>query len=309
MPVPLRWRYKFERWRDSAGRAFRSERSAGRPRLCPACGTLVGSSATKCHQCGASLTFSLAAASRSLSALLPSESPVTYVILGLNVLLFGVSLLATMRASEGFNLLGGIDGRVLIRLGARQALFILGGQWWRLVMPIFLHGGILHILMNTWVLMDLGPQIEEVYGSARYLFLYVATGIFSFVVSSAWSVVRYGGGGIGVGASGSLMGLIGVMLAITSRRGGAYMQMVRGQIIRWLIYIFAFGILIAGVDNAAHLGGLASGFVLGKVMADRQPGGAEEVKRAQLLGWLSGLLVLVSFGFMLQNYFATSGAP
>ena len=301
MPVPLRWRYKLDRWRDSLAGIFRSQPQAPRPRMCPACGTLVGSTARKCHECGANLTFSLAAASRSLSGLLPTESPITYVILGLNFLLFVVSLLATMRLSQesggqGLNLFGGINGLVLDRLGASRPLVLINGEWWRLVMAIFLHGGILHIAMNTWVLMDIGPQVEEVYGSARYLFLYIATGIAGFLASAI-------SGHFSVGASGALMGLIGLMLAITTRRGGAYMQMIRGQLIRWVVYILVLGFVVSGIDNAAHLGGLAAGFLLGRVMADREPMNATERKRAYALGWAAGLVVVASFAAMLAHYF------
>ena len=301
MPVPLRWRYKLDRWRDSLAGIFRSQPQERRPRMCPACGTLVGSTARKCHECGANLTFSLAAASRSLSGLLPTESPITYVIVGLNFLLFVVSLLATMRLSQesggqGLNLFGGINGLVLDRLGASRPLVLINGEWWRLVMAIFLHGGILHIAMNTWVLMDIGPQVEEVYGSARYLFLYIATGIAGFLASAIT-------GHFSVGASGALMGLIGLMLAITTRRGGAYMQMIRGQLIRWVIYILVLGFVVSGIDNAAHLGGLAAGFLLGRVMADREPMNATERKRAYVLGWAAGLVVVVSFAAMLAHYF------
>ncbi len=269
--------------------------------MCPACGTLVGSEARKCHECGANLTFSLAAASRSLSGLLPTESPITYIIVGLNFLLFVVSLLATMRLSQesggqGLNLFGGINGLVLDRLGASRPLVLINGEWWRLVMAIFLHGGILHIAMNTWVLMDIGPQVEEVYGSARYLFLYIATGIAGFLASAIT-------GHFSVGASGALMGLIGLMLAITTRRGGAYMQMIRGQLIRWVVYILVLGFVVRGIDNAAHLGGLAAGFLLGRVMADREPMNATERKRAYALGWAAGLVVVASFAAMLAHYF------
>jgi rhomboid protease GluP len=293
VPIPLRWRWKLDRWREALRGTFRPQPRPSRPRLCPACGTLVGSTASKCHQCGASMTFSLAAASRSLSGLLPSESPVTYVVLTLNVLLFGVSLLASMRVTQQMNLMGGINGQVLDRLGASEPLpwLFANHQWWRLVMAIFLHGGVLHILMNTWVLMDIGPQVEEVYGSARYLFLYVATGAFGFLASSVT-------GHFSVGASGSLLGLVGLMLAITTRRGGNYMRMVRGQLLRWVAYILVFGLLFSGIDNTAHLGGLGAGFLLGKIMADREPADASERKRAYALGWLAGLTVAGSFAAM-----------
>jgi membrane associated rhomboid family serine protease len=86
--------------------------------------------------------------------------------------------------------------------------------------------------------------------------------------------------------------------AITTRRGGNYMRMVRGQLLRWLAYILVFGLLFSGIDNAAHLGGLGAGFLLGKIMADREPADASERKRAYALGWLAGLTVAGSFAAM-----------
>ena len=104
----------------------------GRPQLCPSCGTLVGANATKCHQCGASLTFSMAAASRSLSSLFPTTAPATYGILGFSCLLYIASLLATMRTNGlqppgGGGIfaifgIGGVDGSVLQRFGASLPL-------------------------------------------------------------------------------------------------------------------------------------------------------------------------------------------
>ncbi len=240
---------------------------------------------------------------RGLLSLLPETSPLTYLILGVNSLLFLVSLMATVSATHSFALLGGIRGDVLLRLGARQSRLIFEGQLWRLVMPIFLHGSLMHFAMNTFVLMDLGPQLEEVYGSARYLFLYVATGILGFVASTAWSLYLYGGGGISIGASGALMGMIGLMLAIAMRRGGAAMRALRSQLVRWVVYILLLGFVIPGTDNAAHLGGLAAGFLLGKIFADREPLTAEERKRAYALAWLAALVVVASFVAMLAGFF------
>jgi rhomboid protease GluP len=236
---------------------------------------------------------------------MPGTSPVTYFVLGLNFLLFGVSLMATIRVGEGFNLMGGISGEVLLRLGARQAYLLFQGEWWRLVMPMFLHGGLMHLMFNSIVLMDVGPQLEELYGSARYLFLYVATGVASFVVSTAWSIYAHAGMGISIGASGALMGLIGLMLAITQRRGGAYMQMIRGQLIRWIIYITILGFFFRA-DHAAHFGGLAAGFLLGRVMEDGEPATPEARKRAYLLAWLAAGLVIASFAAMLLRYFRSA---
>jgi len=310
MPLPIRWRYKLDRWRSDIAARFRSRPApAPRPLLCPACGTLVGAGATRCHQCGASMTFSLAAASRSLSKLMPHATPITYGILGLTCLLYVVSFLATMRRS-GFAVpggglgmifgLGGINGFILDRMGASLPRTLNLEQPWRLVTAIFLHGGLLHIGFNMWVLMDLAPNVEETYGSARFFFIYVVTGAFGFVASSMF-------GNASVGASGAILGLVGVLLAQTIGRQSATMRMRRSQLISWLIYMALLGFLMGGiVDNFAHAGGFAAGFALGKVMADRQPADAAERRLADVLGWTAGLAVAASFVFMLFNYFATA---
>lgn len=302
MDLSPRLRWKLDRFREQMSGLFGSTRKENaRPKLCPACGTLVGSTATKCHQCGASMTFGMAAATRSLGRLLPTTSPATYGILTLSCLLYGVSLLATLRTSGlqapaggGFSALmglGGISGQVLFRLGASLPWPGDLLQPWRLIMASFLHGGLLHIGFNMWVLMDIGPQIEEFYGSARYLFMYVVTGIGAYLLSSLV-------GHFSIGGSGSLLGLIGVLLAITMNRRSASMQMLRSQLIKWLIYIAIMGFMLSGIDNFAHLGGLITGFVLGKYMVDRAPSSPEERKRANLLGWATGLAVAASLALV-----------
>jgi rhomboid protease GluP len=81
--------------------------------------------------------------------------------------------------------------------------------------------------------------------------------------------------------------------------------MLRSQLVYWLIYIGVMGILIPGIDNFAHIGGFVAGFALGKVMIDRKPADVTERKRADALGWAAGIAVIVSFAFMLLNYFST----
>jgi membrane associated rhomboid family serine protease len=296
-------RWKLDRFRKQVTGFFgRGEQQQPRPKLCPACGTLVGAGATRCHQCGASMTFSVAAASKSLGRLLPATSPATYGILGLSCLFYVISLLWTMRLSglqqpSGgplgiLNNLGAINGEVLQRLGASIPLAYDLQEPWRLVMAVFLHGSLLHIGFNMWVLMDIGPQIEELYGSARYFFIYIFTGICGYLVSSYF-------GHFSVGGSGALLGLIGILLAITTGRRSAGMRMLRQQIIRWLIYILVWGLLFPGIDNMAHLGGLASGFILGRIMMDRPPMTPEERKKAYLLGWAATLVVAASMAMMI----------
>jgi rhomboid protease GluP len=301
VPLPVRWRYKLDRWRSQMAQMFHSEPKQMRPRMCPSCGTLIGASATKCHQCGANANFSFAAASRSLGRWMPQTSPVTYAMLAICCVMYALSFIITLRfegssgGGGGLMGLGGIATQISVRLGASLPWAYEIGQPWRLVTAIFLHGGLLHIGFNMWVLMDIGPMVEEMYGSARYFFLFVATGAAGYLASSFF-------GHLSVGASGSLLGLIGVLLAATTGKQHAAAQALRSSLIRWLIYIAVLGLLMSGTDNAAHFGGLVAGYLLGRVMADRSPADLSERQRANLLGWAAGIAVVASFGFMVLNY-------
>lgn len=297
MALSPRTRWKIERFFKKLGGSAAGEADQPRPQLCPACRTLVGAGATRCHQCGANMRFGMAAASRSLGRLMPSTSPATYAILTLSCLLFLVGLLETMSQSgfqeggSGFSALfnfGGISGEVLHSLGASMPLIINLTQPWRFLTAVFLHGSILHIVFNMWFLMDVGPQIEEQYGSARYLFIYVVTGIGGYIASSTV-------GNFSIGGSGALMGLVGVLLAATSGRRSAGAQMLRSRLIYFVVYIAIIGFVMQGVDNWAHGGGLATGFLLGKIMSDRPPSTPQEVRLANALGWIAGLAVVASF--------------
>ena len=301
MALPYRWQWRVEKWKNAMRGLFGGQQQP-RPKICPACGALVGISATKCHECGTSLRFSLAALSKSLEGTIGGEIPVTTLILVVNILLFGVSVVATTQATGSPNLFGNVSARVLYQLGARQSIAILSGQVWRLVMAMFLHGGLFHIGMNSLFFVDIGPQVERLYGSPRYLFIYVCTGICSFLASTVWNLEMYGGFGVGIGASGALAGLIGVMLGMSTRRGGAYARAIRSQMIRMIIYLVVMALLPFGIDNAAHFGGLAAGFVLGRIMADREPANAAERQRAYGLAWISGIIVVASFVLMLLHF-------
>ena len=274
--------------------------------MCAKCGSLAGVGTSHCPQCGANLNFSLAAASKSFSRFLPQTSPATYFIVALCGVLYALSYVLTVRTggggapSGGLFDLGGISGPVLERLGASLPLPFNLAQPWRFITAVFLHGSLLHIGFNLWVLMDIGPMIEELYGSARYFFVFVFTGAFGYVVSAAF-------GHFSIGASGGLLGLIGLLLAVSMGRANSSMQMLRKRLIWFLVYIAVFGLLMRGTDNAAHAGGLVSGFALGKLLSDRRPAGPSEERRAQAMGWIAGIAVAGSFALMLLSYFRGQG--
>ena len=298
MALPYRWQTRLERWKHSLRGIFGGDQ-APRPKLCPACGSLIGISATRCHECGTSLTFSLAAITKKLPIVSNLESPVSTVLLGLNFFLFAIQLMFTIQAGTagGMNILWRLDGISSYRLGAcyGESVFV-DHQWWRLITAMFLHGGLIHIGFNMMTLMQFGPAVEELYGSPRFLFLYTITGAVGFF----FSALR---GHFSLGASGALLGIIGAVLAVTTKRGGAYMRDLRTRLISSLVFLFALGIFGGiGIDNWAHGGGLAAGFLLGELFMDRQPMNNAEKQRAQILGWFAGLAILASFVLMLLHF-------
>ncbi len=206
MALPYQWQMRVERLK----RMFSGWFGGGggdqpRPQLCPACGALVGINATRCHECGTNLRFGLAAWSKGLSEFFGGHAPVTSVILIANVLLFGVSLVRSIKGGGGFGLFGGISGVELYKLGENIPYDWPGWGLWRLILGTYLHGGLLHIGMNMFVFLDIAPVVEEVYGSARFLFLYTACGIGGSLCST------FLGKHPSVGASGAILGIIGLL--------------------------------------------------------------------------------------------------
>ncbi|MGB6833775.1 MAG: rhomboid family intramembrane serine protease [Candidatus Acidiferrum sp.] len=305
MALSYEWQRRLERWKSTVRGLFGFGGDGGqrqpRPQICPACGSLVGISATHCHVCGTSLRFSVAAFSKRFSGVFGEHvAPVTTALLIANFLMLGVSWLSYAAVGEGggLRILWGLSGIQQIRLGMSIPLpyLVATHEWWRLVTAQFLHGGLIHIGFNMMVLMQIGPAVEEVYGSARYLFLYIVTGAFGYVLSAA-------AGHFSLGASAGLLGLVGLMLALTTKRGGSQMRELRSRIITSLVILFALGFTgFMAMDNWAHGGGLAAGFVLGKLFADRQPATANERRRAYALGWLAGLAIVASFVLMIMHY-------
>ena len=144
------------------------------------------------------------------------------LILTINCGLYLATVVFSQRNAQGGGFMS-VDGQTLLAFGAKYRVAILDyGQWWRLVTAGFLHGGLLHIGMNSWVLFDLGAQVEDVYGASRLIVVYFMATVFGFLLSTFWTAA------LSVGASAGIMGLIGAMIAlgvrnrnVVSRRGDA----------------------------------------------------------------------------------------
>jgi rhomboid protease GluP len=225
-----------------------------RPIMCPNCRALLDSKLSVCEYCHTELGASSHREPAFLSKFVPQENFTTMVILLVNFGMFAATLLLTMKNSEGAGFLMQVDGRILRLFGAKDAFFIAHGEWWRLITAGFLHAGVFHILMNSWVLLDLGRHSEEVFGTSRFLVIYFVSNILGFIASLFWSPHA-----ISVGASAAVCGLIGAMIAHGYRTGSSY----RSFYMRWAAIIILIGLMPGfHIDNAAHLGGMAAGFVI-----------------------------------------------
>jgi len=161
------------------------------------------------------------------------------------------------------------DPWTLIRAGAHFRPAVRAGDLWRTVSATFLHGGLLHLVLNTYALYVFGRFVEQLYGSARFFVLYVAAGAIGFVAS-----FYYGKAALSVGASGCIFGLLGAAIAILLVRRGRWPEAWRRGTLMTFAFLAAINIYIGFslpmIDNAAHLGGLGTGLVFGMLLV---PGG------------------------------------
>lgn len=149
---------------------------------------------------------------------------------------------------------------------ANAGILTLNGEWWRLATSLFLHANFPHVALNMWALWNLGRLCERLYGRATFVILYVLCGVSASMWSILWDANRYS-----IGASGAIFGLLGALLAfLTLSRPRVPAQIARAH--RWGTVVFIVLNLVAGalnygVDNAAHVGGLLAGLVLGAILA------------------------------------------
>ncbi|MBV9265081.1 MAG: rhomboid family intramembrane serine protease, partial [Acidobacteriaceae bacterium] len=216
-----------------------------RDRVCPYCGMQLGPRAVDLR------------ASQFAASFLPSANLTAFIILAVNLALFILELVVNSTIFHSSP--GGLSYGVGILLGATDAARIYQqGQWWRLITAGFLHGGFLHIAMNSWSLFILITEVEQFYGTSRLIVAYVFSTFTGFACSVLWSPGR-----MSLGASAACFGLFGIMLAMGLRqRSDPLVQAVRAHYTQWLILGLLMS-LMPGIDMAAHVGGFAGGFLVG----------------------------------------------
>ena len=245
--------------------------------VCVSCGNLVGVNDEKCLTCGR-WNPGLWGYAPALRRLGQDMGFVQVVVWGSAVL-----YIATLLASGG-DILGGRgpfsilspNSLALFLFGASGALPVFGyGRWWTLLSAAWLHGGVLHILFNMLWVRQLGPATAELYGAGRMVMIYTAAGICGFLLSSTAGAylgfMPFGflrGAQLTVGASASIFGLLGALVYYGRRTGSS---MVHREALQYAVVLFVMGLIMTGVDNYAHAGGFAGGWLMASWLDPMKP--------------------------------------
>jgi rhomboid protease GluP len=235
---------------------------------------------------------------------------------------FFVFLLMWRSSGMTGDALWAFPGSVLVAYGAKVNVLIdqHPHQWWRFVTPMFLHGNLLHLLVNMYSLWVIGPYVEKLYGSAKFIFFWVVTGVAG-VVASYLTVVNPGThlGALGrfilktqdapsVGASGALFGLIGVLFVFGIKFRNELPEGFKRAFGTGLLPVILINLFIGFmgsrfIDNAAHLGGLLSGAALALVVSYRRPGERSSLALIWQVLQIAALgLVAISFARVVQHF-------
>jgi rhomboid protease GluP len=142
-------------------------------------------------------------------------------------------------------------------------------QPWRLVSATFLHAGIIHLAFNMWALWDTGRLAERFYGNGQLLLIYAVAGLSGSIASLYFSART----GVSVGASGAIFGVVGCLLAAIFTKARklppGLVASMRSSMLLFVGYSLFMGFVAGFIDNAAHIGGLAGGFVMGLLLAEK----------------------------------------
>lgn len=191
-------------------------------------------------------------------------------------------------------------GISLIKWGADYGPLTLTGDWWRTITCNFIHIGIMHLLMNMYALLYIGLFLEKIIGSRRLITAYFLTGLFSALLSLTVHPET-----ISAGASGSIFGLYGIFLSnliFNHKMERNQRKSLLYSIGIFVVYNLLLGAKEEGIDNAAHIGGLVSGIVLGIMyfFADKN----ESKRVSRYITYVAEIIFLIVFSalFMGQTH-------
>ncbi len=183
---------------------------------------------------------------REKEIMLSGKPRFTMILIVIHLILFALMELAG----------GSQNPYVLILFGAKFNELIVQGEWWRLVTPMFLHIGFIHLLFNNIALYFIGSVAERIYGSLRFLIIYLCAGVAGVIASFYFSP------SLSAGASGAIFGLFGSLLHFGVRYRNLFFRTMGNDVIMIVVLNLAIGLMFPDmIDNFAHIGGLFAGFL------------------------------------------------
>jgi membrane associated rhomboid family serine protease len=218
-----------------------------------------------------------------------STISLTHIIFGINAAVFLAMAFAASNIMD-------FPVPELVRFGANVGALTISGEWWRLLTNIFVHAGIIHIAFNMWCLWNLGALAEALYGRWTYACIYLICGVGASLASAAWHPYVPS-----VGASGAIFGLAGALLAAFKLGEFSVPRSALSGTLRslgaFVVYnlIFGFAFSSFGVDNAAHIGGLVTGLIVGALIALVAPRHEDSLRRATMF---LGVILALGLGAM-----------
>ena len=268
--------------------------------VCPSCGSLVGVNDEQCYTCGRRNPglWGFAPVLRRLGTDFGFVPLVIYGCVGLYMLSLVVTLITGGNVMGGglFSLLS--PGRFAVMLlGVSGAYPVFGyGRWWTVLSAGWLHGSALHILFNMMWVRDLGPPVADIYGGARMVIIYTLSSACGFLLSSVAGLLPFGpplgGAPYTLGASAAIFGLLGALVHY-GRRGGS--SLVGSTALSYAVGMFIFGFIMSGiVDNYAHAGGFAGGYLASVWLDPLKPERVNHMVIALLCLLATALAILAS---------------
>jgi membrane associated rhomboid family serine protease len=258
--------------------------------MCQACRGLIAASERTCPLCGRASVPAVPAPATD------TQNPrfFSLLIIGINVAIYVLMVVVSINAGAPDPLMNGASPQVLIEFGERFLPAIANGEWWRLITPMFLHLGLMHLLFNSIALYQIGPMVEESYGSPKFVFVYILTGLIGNIGSFVFRIE-------GAGASGAIYGLIGIAAVYGYKVGGTFGRALMRQMLIWA----GIGMMLSLVfhwDFVNHGFGMATGAALGYLL---EPGAATTARSSTIWNGVAiacSLLIAVSFAMVAIHY-------
>jgi len=252
-------------------------------RVCPFCQGLNSADERSCYRCGRPLPGrATSGAIHWARSLLGTEAPASRAIIGLCLLVLALSVSAD-RALPLF--MGQFSAWSQMRFGAADTL-LDGIEPWRYLSAIFVHANLVHVGMNLFWFARIGGPAEQEFGSARFLLLCLLSGALGFVACDVWYALAGGGHVMTVGASGLVFGVFGSVVGVRyARRDPTWRDVLVQNVVYLAIMSLAFS-----VSTPAHVGGLATGALLGFLFS-KEP---RTLRLTPVFGILAVLLFLAA---------------